>query len=102
MKCKYYDGEWISGLKLLDSNRKRTWDRHVASDQHKTAVDIESQPRPENMFTFAAQKAKELTMNFLRILYSCLLMYLPYRQHIGSYVRTLTANGEKLTKRVRN
>ena len=82
LKSKYYDSEWVSGLKLLDSNRKRTWERHLKSDQHSAAIALETQPSPHTMFDYAAQKAKEYTMNFLRISYACLQMYIPYGQLI--------------------
>ena len=65
----------MTGLKILDWHRVRTWYRHIASGQHTTAVEIESQPKFKNMFIYATEKPKELTFNFLRISYSRVLIY---------------------------
>ena len=77
---KGLESEWVSGGRRLDENKKRTWQRHLNSNMHQESQDLEKQPDISSYFTAGAQRAKLLTQNFLRLSYSAILMYLPFRQ----------------------
>ena len=75
-----FESEWVTQGRYLDEHKKRTWQRHLTSKMHKEALDLERQQHLSSMFKVGAQKAKVLTQNFLRLVYSSILMFLPYRQ----------------------
>lgn len=77
-----FDSDWVVHGRRLDEHKKRTWERHLQSQMHKQAQDLESQPDISGFFSAGAQKAKMLTQNFLRLTYSAIMMFLPYRQLI--------------------
>ena len=73
-----FDAAWIIHGRRLDEHKKRTWERHLQSQMHKQAQNLESQPDISAFISAGAQKAKMLTQNFLRLTYSAILMFLPY------------------------
>ena len=78
--AKTFESEWVTHGRHLDEHKKRTWQRHLRSRMHKEAQVFESQSDLSAAFTAGAQKAKMLTQNFLRLVYSSIMMFLPYRQ----------------------
>ena len=47
---------------------------------HKKAVELESEPKLKSVFARGSDHAKLLTFNFFRIVYSGIVMFLPYNQ----------------------
>ena len=79
-KMKTFEADWVTHGRHLDNHKKRTWQRHLQSRMHKEAHVLESQVDLSAAFTAGAEKAKMLTQNFLRLAYSSIMMFLPYRQ----------------------
>ena len=77
---KTFESGWVTHGRHLDNHKKRTWQRHLQSRMHKEAHVLESQVDLSVAFTAGAEKAKMLTQNFLRLAYSSIMMFLPYRQ----------------------
>ena len=77
---KNFQKDWVVSGRLLDQHKLRKWKRHVTSTMHKKAVELESQPKLKSVFARGSDHAKLLTFNFFRIVYSGILMFLPYNQ----------------------
>ena len=77
---KNFQEDWVVSGSLLNEYKVRKWKRHINSVMHKAAVELESQPKVKSMFALGADRAKNLTFNFFRIVYSGMLMFLPYNQ----------------------
>ena len=77
---KTFESGWVTHGRHLDNHKKRTWQRHLQSRMHKEAHVLESQVDLSVAFTAGAEKAKMLTQNFLRLAYSSIMMFLPYRK----------------------
>ena len=80
--CKWVDGQ---GHKVSDK-KKRDWNRHLDSNMHKEALELSKQPLIQSVFSRASERAKIITMNFLLLSYSSILMFIPYRKMIRLWV----------------
>ena len=78
----YFDEDWTVSGKRLRDDRKRQWDRHTNSKMHKLAMEIEKSRSIKSMISAGAHRAKQVTYNFFRLAYACVLMYVPYRRFV--------------------
>ena len=78
----YFDEDWTVSGKRLRDDRKRQWDRHTNSKMHKVAMEIEKSKSIKSMISAGAHRAKQVTYNFFRLAYACILMYVPYRRFV--------------------
>ena len=79
---QYLDKDWTVNGKKLRHDRKRQWERHTNSKMHKIAMEIEKSKSIKSMFSHGAQRAQQVTFNFFRLAYACILMYVPYRRFV--------------------